>query len=297
MDRLSNESKEKLYYWIKLKKDFFEDDTIVWLEEQENGVYYINFYLKLLLKSLDEEGTLVRYVGEMLVPYDAKSLAQLTNTPVDTVRVALDLFVNIGLIQRLDAGEIYLTQIDEMIGSETAAAQRMRRMRARENALPKGLTNDRNNVQKCYEHIEIEKEIEKELDNTIGDVEKVPQIPYKKIIDYLNDKANTKYRNVKGNQDLIKARFNEGYKEEEFYKVIDNMTKAWIGTEWEQYLRPSTLFNNGKKSQFDNYLNWKSKELKKRFKQSDPIEEKTCTLEEEAELRKRWEELGEKYKK
>ena len=36
----------KKYYWLKLMEGFFEEDTIAWLEEQENGVYYTNFYLK-----------------------------------------------------------------------------------------------------------------------------------------------------------------------------------------------------------------------------------------------------------
>ena len=39
----------KKYYWLKLKNDFFDDDTIQFIEEQENGVAYVNFYLKLCL--------------------------------------------------------------------------------------------------------------------------------------------------------------------------------------------------------------------------------------------------------
>ena len=124
----------KKYYWLKLNDNFFEDDTIVWLEEQENGKDYVIFYLKLLLKSLKEEGTLVRYVGERLMPYDTNSLAKLTNTPVDTVRVAMQLFIEFGLVKQMDAGELYLTQIDEMIGTETDSARRVRKHRAIKNA-------------------------------------------------------------------------------------------------------------------------------------------------------------------
>ena len=124
----------KKYYWLKLNDNFFEDDTIVWLEEQDNGKDYVIFYLKLLLKSLKEEGTLVRYVGERLMPYDTNSLAKLTNTPVDTVRVAMQLFIEFGLVKQMDAGELYLTQIDEMIGTETDSARRVRKHRAIKNA-------------------------------------------------------------------------------------------------------------------------------------------------------------------
>lgn len=74
------------------------------------------------------------------------------------------------------------------------------------------------------------------------------------ILDYLNSKADTKYKaNSKATQQHINARLAEGYKVDDFKRVIDNMTAAWRGTEFEQYLRPSTLFG----SKFENYLNWK----------------------------------------
>lgn len=160
-------SDNKRYYWLKLPEDFYDDDTIQWIEDQENGAAYVNFYLKLLLKSLSDDGKLIRYVGQRLMPYDVKSLARLTNTDTDTVRVALELFVNIGLVERLDTGELYMSQINEMIGSETKAATRMRKMRARKSIdvenkrkLPtqnhyerNNVTDERNNVQKCYTDI------------------------------------------------------------------------------------------------------------------------------------------------
>lgn len=154
---------EKRYYWLKLAEDFYEDDTIQWIEEQENGVAYVNFYLKLLLKSLKDDGYLIRFVGTRLIPYDVKSLARLTNTDLDTVRVAMQLFEQVGLVELLDSGEIYMSQIDEMIGSETQAAKRMRRLRAKQSLENQGVepkkqlegkrnivTDERNKVQECY---------------------------------------------------------------------------------------------------------------------------------------------------
>lgn len=84
---------------------------------------------------------------------------------------------------------------------------------------------------------------------------------YSRITDYLNLKANTSYRSsTKKTKDLIKARLNEGFKEDDFYKVIDNKTSEWTGTEWEKFLRPDTLFG----SKFEGYLNQKqSKGTKK----------------------------------
>ena len=74
----------------------------------------------------------------------------------------------------------------------------------------------------------------------------------KRVIDYLNKKSGFKYSYKSSNTiRLIKARFNEGYKEEDFYKVIDNKCRDWLGNDFKQYLRPQTLFSG----KFDVYLN------------------------------------------
>ena len=119
----------KVFYWLKLKEDFFEDDTIRWLEEQENGKEYTLFYLKLCLKSLNLDGTIIRIVGEKLIPYDKKALARLTNTDVDTVTIAMNLFTQIGLVDVFDTGEIYMKQVKEMVGSKTEGALRKEKYR------------------------------------------------------------------------------------------------------------------------------------------------------------------------
>lgn len=119
----------KVFYWLKLKEDFFEDDTIRWMEEQENGKEYTLFYLKLCLKSLNLDGTIIRIVGEKLIPYDKKALARLTNTDIDTVTIAMNLFTQIGLVDIFDTGEIYMKQVKEMVGSRTEGAIRKEKYR------------------------------------------------------------------------------------------------------------------------------------------------------------------------
>ena len=157
----------KKYYWLKLNENFFEDDTIQFIEEQEGGILYSNFYMKLCLKSLKQAGTLVRVVGETLIPYDVKSLSKLTGVPSDTVAVAMDLFETIGLIKVLETGEIYLSQIEEMIGSETDKAKSMRMLRARRNDEGNNVTKMLPTVTKSYPEIEIEIELEKDKDINI----------------------------------------------------------------------------------------------------------------------------------
>ena len=72
------------------------------------------------------------------------------------------------------------------------------------------------------------------------------------VVDYLNEKAGTHYRaGVAKTQSLIKARANEGFTEADFRTVIDKKCADWAGTEYEQYLRPQTLFG----TKFESYLN------------------------------------------
>lgn len=146
-------SSEKRYYWLKLNEDFFEDDTIQWLEEQENGKDYVIFYLKLCLRSLKDEGSLIRYVGQKLLPYNVSALARLTGTHPDTVAVAMKAFQEMGLIEIKDTGEIYLSQIDEMIGKETDAAKRMREKRLRDKLENGQLQSDEQKGTKLQENV------------------------------------------------------------------------------------------------------------------------------------------------
>ncbi|SFL74812.1 phage replisome organizer N-terminal domain-containing protein [Enterococcus mundtii] len=156
-----SDKQKKRYYWLKLKEDFFEEDTIEWLEEQPNGKEYCLFYLKLCLKSLKTEGLLVRNVGNLMIPYDPESLARLTSSNADTVKVAMDLFNKIGLIKILDSGEIYLNQLSELVGSETEYARQKRVQRAREDNVQKLSGKGRPELEK---ELDIEKELEEDKD-------------------------------------------------------------------------------------------------------------------------------------
>lgn len=173
--------KVKRYYWLKLKEDFFDEDTIEWLEEQdgERGKEYCLFYLKLCVKSLKSNGLLMRQVGNILIPYDIDKIANITKTDVNIAEVALDLLKKIGYIQVLDSGGLFLTQIENMTGSETESAERMRRSRAKnEDSVTMLHQSDtdvtsmsqQSHIEKEYRErdksleIDLEKEIEKDID-------------------------------------------------------------------------------------------------------------------------------------
>ena len=159
-------SENKRYYWLKLPENFFDavdDETISYIEEMEGGQAYVLFYLKLLCKALRTDGVLIRYIGTNCIPYDDTSLARLTNTPVDTVHCAVKVLMEVGLLRRMDSGELFLTQMKEFAGSETDKAIAMRKSRAKAR-----LEGEGNNVTQalpsCYPDVTQSKRKSKEID-------------------------------------------------------------------------------------------------------------------------------------
>ncbi|WP_225422967.1 conserved phage C-terminal domain-containing protein [Companilactobacillus jidongensis] len=77
-------------------------------------------------------------------------------------------------------------------------------------------------------------------------------IPFKSIIDYLNSKTGKHFRSAETNNKYIRARWNDGYRLDDFKKVIDNKCTEWLkDTSMNKYLRPETLFG----TKFEGYLN------------------------------------------
>ena len=151
---------EKKFYWLKLKRDFFKRHDIRIVEEMPNGKDYILFYLKMLLESLDHDGAL-RF--SETIPYNEQMLAVITNTNIDIVRAAMEVFKQLNMIDILDDSTIYMNEVDKLIGSETAAAERKRRQRAAENATKPALLSSNCDIvtpMSQISHIEIEKDIE-----------------------------------------------------------------------------------------------------------------------------------------
>lgn len=240
-------TQNRRYYWLKLNENFFEDDTIQWLEEQKNGKNYVIFYLKMMLKSLKDDGSLIRYVGERLIPYDVAALAKLTNTNEDTVAVAMKTFVDIGLVEQVETGEIYMTQINEMIGTETDAARRKRRQRAKEAQLH---TNEqlkidsRDNVtgmsREGHTEIELEKEIDIELEtDEEKESKKVVVVDYKMVNDFYQNNfgiltpflaENLKYWCEDVGADMVLEAMKIANKSQKPFTYAEGIMKNWERT-------------------------------------------------------------------
>jgi len=114
--------------------------------------------------------------------------------------------------------------------------------------------------------------------------EKKQDIPYKEIVKYLNSRTGSQYKSTTNKtQKLIKARWNEGFRLDDFKTAIDKKCVEWIGDEeMEKYLRPPTLFSN----KFESYLNQlsvKNSSQSKEDRQNDMIKDLYQEYKEEEE--------------
>ena len=147
------------YYWLKLDRGFFKRHDIAVIEDMPNGKDYVLFYLKLMLESVDHEGAL-RFSDT--IPYSETMLASVTRTNVDIVRSALNLFIELGMVEVFDDKTLFMKEVAKLLDSETYSAKRKRENRQNvtiaEN-VPQMSAN-------CPQEKEIEKEIEsdKELE-------------------------------------------------------------------------------------------------------------------------------------
>lgn len=226
---------EHKFYWLKLKRDFFKRHDIRIVEEMPNGKDYILFYLKMLVESVDHEGEL-RFSDT--IPYNEDMLATITNTNIDIVRAAMKIFTELQMIEIIEDGTIFMTEVHKMIGSasNTDSANRQRRSREQLKSIQK-----RSTVTKCNAHvtvpvtkhnesksIDIEKEIDIESDINIykkGDAKRstVPPDP-NDILDYFKEFISS--RGLTLDPYTEAERFDSYYTERNWY-TGDHKMQSW----------------------------------------------------------------------
>ena len=252
--------------WIKLKVGMFDDSKIKYIEALPERDTIITIWVKLLTLAgkYNEQGFIM--LSENL-PYNEEMLANEFNRPLNSVRLALQTFEKLGMIEQTQ-GVIKISNWEKhqnVEGMEKIRLQTRERVRKHREQKRLETSNDDVTLRNATEKNREEENREDKEE------EKKEQIPYKKIIEHLNNKTGKKYSyKASGNQRLIKARYNEDYKLEDFIKVIDVKVDEWLNnSEMNMYLRPETLF---KSSNFDKYLNQEfPQEIKKRGKLDDLI--------------------------
>lgn len=157
----------KRFYWIKLKDSFMSSDEIDYLMSQPDGANYVVLYQMLCLKTINTGGCLVSQIGEMLIPYDAEKIQRECKWfSLATVRVALSVYKQIGLIFESPDGILTISNYSDIVGSETdySAQKRLQRENRRRQIPVKGADNNEdNNVDNVHTEKEIEKD--KEIEN------------------------------------------------------------------------------------------------------------------------------------
>lgn len=150
----------KRYYWLKLPKNFFEDKAIKRLRQIAGGDTYTIIYLKMLLKSMEDDGKLF-YEG--IEDNICDEIALDINENADDVQVTISYLEKKGLLIVTDS-EVELTRLTEMVGSESAVTERVRKHREAQKLLQCNASVLQGNTieTKCNTEKEIEKEKSRE---------------------------------------------------------------------------------------------------------------------------------------
>lgn len=175
---------EKRYFWLKLPEGFFRQKEIKRLRKIAGGDTYTIIYLKMLLRSLSNNGVLFfdgvenDFVSELALDIDEDE---------ENVAVTVQFLMKQEILEEINEDEYLLKTCADMVGSETANAERVRRYRKKiemlqsnGEALPcnDDVTNCNTGVITCNTEIDIEKEIDIELEKEKSKKKKSPTVYY-----------------------------------------------------------------------------------------------------------------------
>ena len=244
-------SDNKKYYYLRLKDNFFDSDELKILESMKDGYLYSNILLKLYLRSLKNDGKLV--VNDR-IPYNAEMLASVTGHQIGTVKQALSIFKELGLIDVLENGAIYMLDIQNFIGRGSSEADRKREYRQR-------IETDRTNVRQISDKTppEIELEIEKEIDSSAKSTTTKRKRFEKPTISDIEQYCIERNNNVNAEQFF-------DYYESNGWKVGKNSMKDWKAAvrTWERNRYDQSVKSKNSKTDAMNVV----KELMEEYEQS-----------------------------
>ncbi|KMM58273.1 replication protein [Bacillus glycinifermentans] len=258
--------------WIKLSTQMFEDEKIKLIEQMPEADTILIIWVKLLAQAGKTNASGYIYLSKN-IPYTDEMLATIFNRPLPIVRMALQTFQRFGMIEIDEHNFINISNwekhqnVEGMDRVRKLNAERNKRYRERKKQLQLSSPKNESDVSvTSRDGKDIDKELDKDIDKENNILSGKPddaaskkdtdEIPYKLIIDLLNKVAGTKYRHTTPKtKTLIKARWNEGFRFDDFKHVILVKCEEWRGTDLDKYLRPETLFG----TKFENYLNQKPK--------------------------------------
>lgn len=110
-------TENRRFYYLKLKENFYNSETMVILESMQDGLLYSNLLLKMYLMSLKSSGVLL--LNDCL-PHTVQTIATFTRHQVGTVERALKIFQEFGLVEILTDGAYYMSDIQLLIGQSSS---------------------------------------------------------------------------------------------------------------------------------------------------------------------------------
>lgn len=121
--------KSNVYYWLKLQVNFFDNETIDFILNQDNGSNYIIILMMLMLKSINHSGKLISVINEVEVPYTKEKIQrECKYFCIETITKALELFLTVGILKNID-GIYTLSFVNDLVGKETEYARIKRKYR------------------------------------------------------------------------------------------------------------------------------------------------------------------------
>ena len=244
--------KEKKYFWLKLMDNFFTQPRIKKLRKIAGGDTYTIIYLKMQLLSLNDGG---RLFFEGIEENIIEEIALTIDEEIENVEVTFQYLLNQGLIEEITKDEYLMPETKLLIGSETSAAERMRKHRNSKKALQcyADVTTCYDDVTNCYTDIDIEKDINKEYIcanrganapiESANEATFDPKMHFEEFWNLYPKKVNKK---------KAKDKFCKVCKSEEIFKQLTNglniqiKSKNWL-KENGQYIPHPTTWLNGER--------------------------------------------------
>lgn len=147
-------SDTKKYYWLKLKNDFFNQREVKKLRKIAGGDTFTIIYLKMQLLSIKNGGVIT---FERTEAHLDEQLALELDEDLENIRLTMAYLHSNALIEPISEDDILLNKVPELIGSETNAAERMRKMRIKRNDVTPQLQDV---TQSKSKEIELKRDIE-----------------------------------------------------------------------------------------------------------------------------------------
>ena len=233
---------ENKFYWIKLKTNFFEENTIDFLMSQKNGSDYVVLYQMLCLKTANTNGRLESSIGEMIVPYSVdKIVRDCKYFSIDTVNIAMALYRQLGLIYEESDGVLKISNHSTIVGSETQWAEKKRIYREKKNMLlqqgqelgqKKDIVRQEN---KSIENKSIENREEEYIKENSNINIRAKENRKSRTFTPPTEQEVCDYANSRGRGDLARA-FYDYYTATEWHDSKGQKVKSWKGKfiTWEQ---------------------------------------------------------------